>query len=69
MRYDLFNECITATKELNARLKIDTDPLNIREICADFTTPFEILHSEAHDVQQRAIPFSEDQKKKQYSLV
>jgi hypothetical protein len=53
MRYDLFNECITTTREVGAGLRFDQDPLNIRENTADFTTPSEILHSETHDVQQR----------------
>jgi hypothetical protein len=53
MRYDLFNECITVTKETGVRLRFDGDPLNIRENTADFTTISEVLHSEAHDVQQR----------------
>ncbi len=53
MRYNVVNECITATKEVNTGLRFDVDPLNILEDNADFSDISEFLHSEAHDVQQR----------------
>ena len=76
MRYEFYNECITATKEMGAGVKLDSDPLNIREILTDFTTILEVLHSETHDVKQRAIrlhpePSGESQRLnlRKYSLV
>jgi hypothetical protein len=53
MRYDLFNECLTAVRETGTGKGFDNDPLSIRENNAEFVTVYEILHSEAHTVQQR----------------
>lgn len=61
MRYELFNECITITRDTGIQKSFDSDPLSIRENCADFTTPFEILRSETHNVQQRvAFTFNQE---------
>ena len=66
MRYNLFNECITTTKETGARKNFDNDPLNIRENCREFSTTFEILHSETHNVQQR-VTFTSNQELYSYA--
>lgn len=66
MRYVFFNECLTATKEVSVGFKLDTDPLNIREFVADFTTIFQELHSAMHDVQQRVINSSSEARAKDH---